>query len=210
MVSRGDPTPGSHGKTPYQSVLGKPDGDSSAGSHESDRPYAGLAAVYTTVFLLFILGVVPSLAFVAEHWLPDRTWTSFTAHAGAFWTALRRLVGIAVFTIGLAGYLFCSIWLMYVGRGPHVEFDPPRQFVATGPFRWVRNPVVITLLVTVLGEGLYLGSFGIVAFVLLIGPAFAHYQVTRIEEPRLRERFGEDYAEYCRRVPRWTPRPPAP
>ena len=96
---------------------------------------------------------------------------------------------------------------MFFGRGPHVEFDPPKVFVATGPYRWVRNPVAISLIVTAAGEAIYFSSLGLAVFVAL-GMAFAHYQATRIEEPRLRGRFGETYEEYCRKVPRWLPRPP--
>ena len=101
----------------------------------------------------------------------------------------------------------CSTWLIFYGRGPHVEFDPPKVFVATGPYRWVRNPVVITLLTAVLGEAIFSGSIGIFAL-LAVGLPLAHYQVTRIEEPRLRGRFGQSYLDYCGSVPRWIPRFP--
>ena len=71
----------------------------------------------------------------------------------------------------------------------------------------MRNPVVITLILAVVGATIYLNLFGIAALVL-VGMGFAHYQVTRIEEPRLRERFGQSYVDYCQQVPRWLPRPP--
>jgi len=121
---------------------------------------------------------------------------------------VQRAVGGALAIGGLAGYLVCSLWLVIVGRGPFVEFDPPTRFVATGPYRWMRNPIAAMLLLTVLGEAVYFGSAGILTLFAL-GLLFAQYQVTRIEEPRLRQRFGDDYVEYCRRVSRWWPRPPA-
>jgi protein-S-isoprenylcysteine O-methyltransferase Ste14 len=116
-------------------------------------------------------------------------------------------VGLSIFSIGFAAYVFCSIWLIFFGRGPHVEFDPPKRFVSTGPYRWVRNPVVISLIVTAAGQAIYFASTGLAVFVGFI-MAFGHYQATRIEEPRLRLRFGQPYEEYCRKVPRWLPRPP--
>lgn len=182
-----------------------PTGNATAAA-AAEKPFAIRGTIYTAGFLILVLGAVPSLFYILGRW-PTSGSELWNAIIG-FWSAFRTLVGAAVFTIGLAAYLFCSIWLMYFGRGPHVEFDPPKHFVATGPYRWVRNPVVLTLLVTALGEALYLGSFAVLLFVLAGGVGFAHYQVTRIEEPLLRQRFGSSYEEYCRQVHRWLPKPP--
>lgn len=170
-----------------------------------EKPFALRALVFTIGFLLVVLGLLPAVF----HYLGRVPFggADFWAIAREFWTSLYRLIGIAFFVVGLTAYLACSAWLIFFGRGPHVEFDPPKVFVATGPYRWVRNPVVITLILTVLGEAIYLTSPGILLLVIL-GMLFAQYQVTCIEEPRLRDRFGESYADYCRRVPRWIPRPP--
>jgi len=43
----------------------------------------------------------------------------------------------------------------------------------------------------------------IVALVAIVGVALF---VQLYEEPTLREKFGADYEEYCRNVPRWIPR----
>lgn len=171
-----------------------------------ERPFALRGTIYTIGFLLFILGVVPSLFFLAEQALVRGQ--PLGATIGRFWTGFQTLVGVGVFAIGLATYIYCSVWLIFHGKGPHVEFDPPKIFVATGPYRWVRNPVVITLLTTVLGEAIWFGSVGI-ALLLAIGLPVAHMQVTRLEEPLLRRRFGQSYEDYCARVPRWIPRPPS-
>ena len=181
---------------------------SAPASPAAERPFALRSTLYTAGFLLVVLGVIPSLFYLVGEW--PTSWSATRGSIASFWGEFRGLVGGAVFTIGLAAYLFCSIWLMYFGRGPHVEFDPPKEFVATGPYRWVRNPVVLTLLVTALGEAIFLGSWLVLAFVLFAGIPFAHYQVTRIEEPLLRQRFGASYEDYCRRVLRWLPRPPKP
>ena len=170
-----------------------------------ERPFALRAVVYTLGFLILILGVVPSVFYLLGE-VPFSD-VPVGQQIRGFWIAFRGLVGIAVFSAGLAGYLFCSAWLIGIGRGPHVEFDPPKVFVASGPYRWVRNPVVITLMLVVIGEAIYFASVGI-ALLVLLGLPLAQYQVTKIEEPRLKARFGESYEEYLRRVPRWLPRRP--
>ncbi|RIK67476.1 MAG: hypothetical protein DCC65_06515 [Planctomycetota bacterium] len=180
--------------------------ESSPSGVAPQKPFALRATIYTIGFLVVVLGVIPSIFHILGK-MPVRDLPIGT-EIRLFWTGFRHLVGIGLFAGGLFTYVACSAWLIYCGRGPHVEFDPPKVFVATGPYRWVRNPVVITLMICVLGEAIYFGSLGM--FVLIaVGCCFAQYQVTKIEEPRLRERFGETYVEYCNRVHRWIPRPPA-
>jgi protein-S-isoprenylcysteine O-methyltransferase Ste14 len=169
------------------------------------RPFALRAVIYTIAFLLFILGVVPFVFHVGAEAVLGRA--AVSEEARFISAEMRQLIGITIFVLGFASYLFCSAWLIVLGRGPHVEFDPPQVFVASGPYRWVRNPVVITLMLVIVGEAVYFASPGI-ALLVLIGMPLAHYQVTRIEEPRLKGRFGQSYEDYLRRVPRWLPRPP--
>ncbi|MFO0971906.1 MAG: isoprenylcysteine carboxylmethyltransferase family protein [Phycisphaerae bacterium] len=171
----------------------------------ADKPFALRACFFTAAFLAFILGVVPSLFRLGDRLFQPSG--SLRSDISQFWSGFQHLTGVAVFAGGLWVYLACSAWLIFFGKGPHVEFDPPRVFVASGPYRWCRNPVAASLIVTVLGEAIYFSSLGILLLVL-IGLPIAHWQVTRIEEPRLRQRFGESYEAYCRRVPRWVPRPP--
>ena len=170
-----------------------------------EKPFALRSLLYTLGFLIIILGVVPSVFFLVGRRISSGIPAQYIIQE--FWLGLRALVGISVFAAGLISYAACSAWLIFHGRGPHVEFDPPKVFVATGPYRWVRNPVVITLLVTAAGEAIYFASLGIALFIVL-GCLFAQYQVTKIEEPLLRKRFGETYDAYCRQVPRWIPKPP--
>ncbi|MBN2560551.1 MAG: isoprenylcysteine carboxylmethyltransferase family protein [Phycisphaerae bacterium] len=158
---------------------------------------------YTVSFLAFILGAVP----YGFHQL-GRLLAPDPLHAWLQPGIPQHILGVVIFVVGLAGYLICSLWLVIVGKGPFVEFDPPKEFVATGPYRWMRNPVAAMLIVTVLGEAVFFGSAGIFALFVL-GFPLAQLQVTRIEEPRLKARFGKTYVEYCRRVPRWIPKRPA-
>jgi protein-S-isoprenylcysteine O-methyltransferase Ste14 len=158
--------------------------------------------IYAASFLASILGLVP----YGFDWL-GRLIFPYSLHILLVPGPAQQAAGLIVFGLGLLGYLFCSLWLVVVGKGPFVELDPPKELVVTGPYCWVRNPIAALLIVTVLGEATHFGSPGIFLLVLL-GLPLAHWQVTRIEEPRLRTRFGESYAEYCRRVPRWLPRRP--
>jgi protein-S-isoprenylcysteine O-methyltransferase Ste14 len=165
---------------------------------------AARMVVYAISFLVFILMLVPAGFHVGFRALGLQP---LGPRLFGVLGAAGPVLGVAVFALGIVAYFVCSLWLVIVGKGPFVEFDPPREFVATGPYRWMRNPVAAALIVTGLGEAIYFQSFGILVFVLL-GLPLAHLQVTRIEEPRLRQRFGESYEFYLRTVNRWLPRPP--
>ena len=91
------------------------------------------------------------------------------------------------------------------GEGTPAPWDPPRKLVVAGPYRHVRNPMISGVLLVLIAETLFFGSwplFGwVVAFFLLNTVYFS-----RVEEPGLDRRFGEDYRHYRANVPRWIPR----
>jgi protein-S-isoprenylcysteine O-methyltransferase Ste14 len=156
--------------------------------------------VYFAVFLAFVLLLLPYVALQVDRWLG----------ALVFQLPLAiRIVGWALFALCFATYAASSYHLSTRGRGAYVEFDPPKQFVASGPFRWCRNPIAACVLGMLLGEAIGLSSIGVL-LLFLIGLPIAHAQVVLLEEPLLLKRFGQPYADYLKTVPRWIPRPPRP
>lgn len=153
--------------------------------------------LYTLLFLGVVLGVLPFLFYHLDHTLLPQ----IRIEIGP----IGRQVGWAWFGLSLLAYLGAAIVLTTKGKGPFVEFDPPRELVIDGPYRYVRNPIVLALLSTQLGEALAFSSTGI--FVMFLLFAFlGHRQVTHLEEPLLLQRYGQAYADYCAHVPRWIPR----
>lgn len=114
---------------------------------------------------------------------------------------------ITLIFIGVALYFSC-VWLFAsVGRGTPLPWDAPRQFVAVGPYRWVRNPIYISALLVVVGEAWLFLSLPLLLYSVAM-VIFFHLFVISYEEPTLRRNFGETYVEYLHTVPRWIPRPP--
>ncbi|MFN7941115.1 MAG: isoprenylcysteine carboxylmethyltransferase family protein [Thermoanaerobaculia bacterium] len=154
-------------------------------------------------------GLVWSAAFVA-------LWTWLAAGARGYdrripfaLPAALRPVGYAVALAGALLTAACVATFVTVGRGTPALFDPPREFVASGPYRFVRNPMYVGGAAVLLGAGLALSSPGIVAlaFVFL---AVMHLLVILHEEPSLTEKFGESYRRYRSSVSRWRIRRPRP
>jgi len=93
------------------------------------------------------------------------------------------------------------------GKGTPAPFDPPRLFVATGPYRYVRNPMYVGALGVMSGVGLVVGSPSILVLAIVFW-ALSHGFVVLYEEPALERRFGASYEAYRRNVRRWLPRSP--
>ena len=93
------------------------------------------------------------------------------------------------------------------GKGTPAPFDPPRRFVATGPYRYVRNPMYVGAVGVMSGVGLVVGSPAILVLAIVFW-ALSCVFVLLYEEPDLERRFGESYAEYRGNVGRWIPRLP--
>ena len=151
--------------------------------------------VYGVCFLSVVLGGLPWLAYRVDAYLP--AW-----HVEIGWW---RAAGVVLLLIFFVTYVWSSYLLSRRGRGAYVEFDPPKEFVASGPFRWVRNPIAGSLVGMVLGEALAFSSTGILLLFVIALP-LAHCQVVFLEEPLLRKRFGQAYVDYLAHVPRWLPR----
>lgn len=116
-------------------------------------------------------------------------------------------IGVALMVVGGALAVACVVTFVVRGRGTPAPFDAPREFVAGGPYRWVRNPMYLGGFLVLAGYALCAVSFAalLVAFGML---AAAHLFAVLYEEPTLERRFGASYRAYRRRTRRWIPGPP--
>jgi protein-S-isoprenylcysteine O-methyltransferase Ste14 len=126
---------------------------------------------------------------------------------GAAPPAWLRPVGWLLAASGLALGMVCVALFLTTGRGTPAPFDPPKVFVASGPYRYVRNPMYVGAVLALLGGGLAVGSLAILILAALFW-GLAHAMVVLNEEPALERRFGESFAGYRSRVRRWWPRLP--
>lgn len=114
-------------------------------------------------------------------------------------------LGLLPILSGALIYFWCAWDFMIAGRGTPAPVDPPKELVARGLYRHVRNPMYVGVAAIILGESLLFGSRALLWYALAVVSMF-HLWVLIYEEPTLRGKFGESYARYCRAVPRWLPR----
>lgn len=113
--------------------------------------------------------------------------------------------GIALLAAGTALFALCLGLFGAKGRGTLAPWDPPTRLVVEGPYAHVRNPMITAVVLMLLAEGLVLRSMSHLAW----AGAFALFNAVYLpllEEPELRRRFGGEYDDYARHVPRLIPR----
>ncbi len=183
-----------------------------------------------------LVAVILGLAYMAVSWVRGRAsttrstvaiWAKSRLNAVLFfvsfmlalpWAAHRLLPltlpvpaavatwgGGALFLLGMSGWIACLDAFSRRGRGTPSPLDAPSRLVTDGLHAVVRNPMIVSELIVLWGIVLYVASLG-VALYAVATTLGAHWVVIRSEEPQLRERFGEQYDEYCDAVPRWLPR----
>ncbi len=120
---------------------------------------------------------------------------------------LATLGGVLI--VGGSGLLIWTVALFdRVGKGTlgvGKVLGEPVHLVVRGPYRHVRNPMITGVVCILLGEAAIAAS----GWLLLWAAVFFALQATVIrfwEEPHLVRRFGREYVDYRRNVPRWIPR----
>lgn len=120
-------------------------------------------------------------------------------------TILAQVAGAVLLGLGVWMFLKSVRQFDREGRGTLAPWDPPRQLVINGLYRYVRNPMISGVCFIVLGEGLLLLSYPHLQYALLFF-VINVIHIPLLEEPLLLRRFGDGYREYCRNVPRLIPR----
>lgn len=90
------------------------------------------------------------------------------------------------------------------GGGTPAPWDPPRNFVVSGPYRHVRNPMLTAVILMILAEAVAFGSVALLGWAIIFFALNTAY-FAHVEEPGLERRFGEAYRLYKASVGRWIP-----
>ena len=167
------------------------------------HPFAAFWRRVGAVWTYVILGF-PVVGYMVGVWLFRKT-------------LLVLNLGTNVFTMILAGIAFGTAVLLKRSVVTQLRFAAlsgipelskekyPGKLLTEGIYGQVRNPRYIEALLWVMAYSLFANYLGAYFIVVLCLPLI--YFVVRLEERELRERFGTAYEEYCRRVPRFVPKP---
>jgi len=119
-----------------------------------------------------------------------------------------RYVGAALVLAAPVALVDSFVRFAREGRGTPFPGAPPERLVVRGAYRWVRNPMYVAIVTTLVGESLVFGNEDLFFYAAIVFAVF-HIFVVTYEEPALRAQFGAEYDAYRARVPRWIPRRPS-
>ena len=166
---------------------------------------SSLLAVLRHLFAIAALPFV--MAVVIPVWLSRRYQSSPTPDVPTLTILfiLAKVAGLGFILVGLFLFIHSVRRFATDGKGTLAPWDPPRNLVIRGPYRFVRNPMISGVIFILVGEALFLLSLPHALWTLTFFAINAVY-IPLLEEPQLRHRFGAEYEEYCENVPRLIPR----
>ncbi len=120
-------------------------------------------------------------------------------------TGIFSYLAFPFWLIGSIILLWCFWDFTFKGRGTPAPIDPPKELVATGFYRYIRNPMYVGVLAIIMGHFLWFGYWNLLIYAIVVFIGFNTF-VAYYEEPTLKRKFGASYEDYLNRVPRWIPR----
>ena len=154
--------------------------------------------------LLSILALPFTVIILIPLWIARRNHLTIVAPHDVT-SGIAFVLGIALLAAGLILFSACLYYFSTRGRGTLAPWDPPRQFVVEGPYRFVRNPMISGVILMLIGEACVVRSARLGAWAATFFLINLVY-IPLFEEPALSARFGEPYARYRGAVRRFTPR----
>lgn len=113
-------------------------------------------------------------------------------------------MGLFLMCLGLAVLIVCVRRFIVKGKGTLAPWSPAQNLVKDGLYRHVRNPMISSVLLILLGEAFVFRSWLLLLWFFIFF-VINHVYFLVFEEPDLLKRFGSEYMEYKSKVPRWIP-----
>src|SRR5262245_45558907 len=145
--------------------------------------------------------IAPFLATAVIPWWISR-WEFKPAFLGL---GLMRASGVLLIVAGVPGLVDSFARFALKGLGTPAPVAPPQHPVVTGLYRYVRNPMYVSVVAVICGQALLFGDWRLIVY----GGVFwlaCHVFVIACEEPTLQRSFRGEYEAFRANVPRWIPR----
>ncbi len=117
------------------------------------------------------------------------------------------ILGFFLVLFGLYLLITCISIFYKKGQGTLLPLSKihTQHLVIVGPYKYVRNPMIIGVILTILGESLIFESLGIFIFAIIFFILNLIY-IPLLEERGVLSRFGQEFIQYKREVNGWIPK----
>ena len=118
---------------------------------------------------------------------------------------MQTVVGLALFLLASIPGVWSAIVMSREGKGTPLPMDHATEFVVSGPYAFVRNPMAVSGI----GQGLVIALLWgspLVFIYALMGSLIWQLIFRPLEEVDLEKRFGEKFLDYRDKVWCWIPR----
>lgn len=111
--------------------------------------------------------------------------------------SITKFLGMAIWAAGTALFVWTLAHLRAAFFGNVAPVTD--RLVTSGPYRWVRHPLYLSMIVALLGVTVALrGVWGVAGVFVLFAPAVAYR--ARLEEKALAHKFGPEWDAYVRQT----------
>ena len=157
--------------------------------YKSSRAFPGFS-IKSRIFLVFLHVFIVITNILLYFWWILRDYNPISVILSAF--------GLFLFAAGI----FIIFWGGYSLR--KAVFVPKDKLIVKGPFIFVRHPMYLGGIMGAFGLAMFAGSLLAIVYSMILGLVLSH--IADAEEEDLKARFGEQYAEYMKKVSKLIPR----
>jgi len=115
-----------------------------------------------------------------------------------------RYIGIILMAFSIPIAIYCAAIIILPSKNKPRLYHSEELLIISGPYKFVRNPFMLAIMVSVWGESIYMSETAMFAYAFIFSWCL-HFWVVFFEEPSLKESFKGDYLNYSEEVPRWIP-----
>ncbi len=167
----------------------------SKGSLRFQKPEGGVVVwTYNVINLLIILVITPviSILLIKNILSPfNIMFYDFSNESLSFFT---EIIGLIFFVAGNVLLYWTRIFLWSSFRLGAVKPSKNDKLILTGPFKMVRHPMYIAVIVMAIGLALLIHSIIIILLIIILVVSIV--KIIPIEEKQLIDAYGEEYRQY--------------
>lgn len=162
--------------------------------YDKQRQASGSGRAWDFTFFIFVLVII--LVLQPIH-VPSAGF-----HTARTWGLFVQLIGILIIGVALALHIWSRVHLQHY-YAERVEIQPEHKVIDTGPYAWMKHPVITSFFG--ITTGLFLVNPAITTLATLLYTIWDFTRAARQEEDLLSKSLP-GYADYARRTPRFLPR----